>query len=821
MSAQEDDWEYEDEDGEDYSWEYEEEEEEAKDVPEIPKEIPKEVPKENGSAKTEDKAEEIQRRRERIKVATPEPPRRRERITVEDPEPPSRLGKSDRNDILEQMKRLQEGMQIEVDEDSSDYSLSDSDEPVKPRKPAEPKVEEEDLDLSDMDLLDPFGSEPVPLVPKKDPPTNGHKHGEGDEDKKKHRKHKKKSRHADKFEKFKKLEQKDEDDEINRSKKIHVRSKDPMKIARQFEKGNTGKPSRKDVKKPGPKPPAVEINKICKICGKEPYLVEKLVAEKSWWHKNCFRCAQCNKILTLDTYASHQGVIYCKPHHKDLFKPKAVTKDSVEEIMKKNIDFSVYNEDNIEGNSKSIERHQRQQRRMETIVRENKPVELEGVVKSKVDDSKWEGLDKLDVGSKFMMFEKAAEEKEEHHRASDRYGIMEKLKRLQAGEDVSELLAEIDDEMPSEYEEEEEDPEDYGLTEVEKKAKHAERLFNEESKKDKLMLQRKKEIKALRERLMAGTRDSVLDSFDELNHRKIKKTEVDVRSANAKKFMDMFNKGEVPEGMSASDRTTLEKEAELQVMRSKKRGERDFFQKLESGELKDNGPKEPKLLIGKLKMNSEGEEQNGADDPECATLSKKFSFFENFKEGEEKKKVEGDITSERLHAAKECKASSVLNKFKDMEQRAANGEDDYVSKNNRPAVKRFTPPRKLGDESGSEYSDSDYSDSEYSESEDYSSDSYSDEEGQDKEYLRNVREAARAKALRAKFEEWEASVGEDGGYTNLVDEDGHPLETASKLKNRFEQLAIEKPAPQVLGNPRKHQVKRFKPKEAYEYQMSD
>ena len=154
------------------------------------------------------------------------------------------------------------------------------------------------------------------------------------------------------------------------------------------------------------------------------------------------------------------------------------------------------------------------------------------------------------------------------------------------------------------------------------------------------MMQRKKEIKALRERLMAGTRDSVLDSFDELNHRKIKKTEVDVRSANAKKFMDMFNKGEVPEGMSASDRTTLEKEAELQVMRSKKRGERDFFQKLESGELKDAGPKEPKLLIGKLKMNGEGEEQNGAEDPECATLSKKFSFFENFKEGEEKKKVE-------------------------------------------------------------------------------------------------------------------------------------------------------------------------------------
>ena len=51
-----------------------------------------------------------------------------------------------------------------------------------------------------------------------------------------------------------------------------------------------------------------------------------------------------------------------------------------------------------------------------------------------------------------------------------RYGIMEKLKRLQDGEDVAELLAEIDDEMPSEEEEEEEeDPEEYGLTEVQKK----------------------------------------------------------------------------------------------------------------------------------------------------------------------------------------------------------------------------------------------------------------------------------------------------------------------------------------------------------------
>jgi len=790
MASNEEDWEYADDDEEgDYEWEYEDEEEEAP-APAPPP--AKEPVKEAAPVKTE------------------EAPRRRERPKIEaepDPEPPrsERLGRSDRNDILEQMKKLQEGFQLEVEEDEEDdisYSLSEDDDedeaPPKPKKAV--KLEDLDLDdLDDLELLDPFGDEPVPK--KKDPPTNGHKNG----DDKKHKKHKKKS----------KSEQEDHD------KKIHVRSKDPRKIARQFEKGSgsSEKPRRRPPASSGPvtrpqqggvkKPPAVEVNKICKVCGKEPYLVERLVAEKSWWCKPCFRCVECSKLLTLDTYASHQGVIYCKAHHKELFMPKAVEKDSMEELMrkKKNVDFSVYENG---GSAEAVERHERQQKRMETIVRESRPVESSpGVVKSQVDNQKWDGLEDLDVGSKFLMFEK-----QEEKQSSDRYGIMEKLKRLQAGEDVSDLLEELNDEIGIDDIEEEEDPEDYGLTEVQKKAVHAEKLFSEKTKKEKMMESRAKELKHLRERLMAGTRDSVMDSFDELNHRKIKKTEVDVRSTTAKKFMQMFDKGEVPEDMRASDRITLEKNAELQMMRTKKRGERDYFKKLENGEVAEDGPKEPKLLVGKLKVDEQ--EEHGAEDPDTATLSKKFSFFEKGADG--KKKSETDpATSERLHAVKECKASSVLNKFKQMEERAANGEDEYAR--NRPAVKRFTPPRKLNSdsESGSEYSDSEYSDSDYSDSEYSSDESY--EGGEDKEYLRAVKDAARAKALRAKFEEWEAAVGEDGGYINLVDENGCALETASKLKNRFEKLAVEPEAPQVRPNPRKFQVKRFKPKEAYEHQM--
>ncbi|MPC58526.1 LIM domain-containing protein WLIM2b [Portunus trituberculatus] len=55
--------------------------------------------------------------------------------------------------------------------------------------------------------------------------------------------------------------------------------------------------------------------------------MEKIVAEKAAWHKNCFRCKECNCVLTLETYQSHEGVLYCKPHFKELFRPKVVVED--------------------------------------------------------------------------------------------------------------------------------------------------------------------------------------------------------------------------------------------------------------------------------------------------------------------------------------------------------------------------------------------------------------------------------------------------------------------------------------------------------------
>merc|ERR1719410_68768 len=139
------------------------------------------------------------------------------------------------------MKRLQEGFQLDVEEeeehdDDISYSLSDDDE--EDFRPKKASIKIDDDDLEDMDLLDPFGDDPIPK--KKDPKTNGHKNG----DEKKLKKHKKKSRGA-------------EDDH---DKKIHVRSKDPRKIARQFEKVSGDKPKRRE-RPAGPSEPRKSIPK--------------------------------------------------------------------------------------------------------------------------------------------------------------------------------------------------------------------------------------------------------------------------------------------------------------------------------------------------------------------------------------------------------------------------------------------------------------------------------------------------------------------------------------------------------------------------------
>ncbi|XP_051532570.1 LIM domain and actin-binding protein 1 isoform X2 [Myxocyprinus asiaticus] len=64
------------------------------------------------------------------------------------------------------------------------------------------------------------------------------------------------------------------------------------------------------------------IQESCVSCQKTVYPLERLIDNQNIYHKTCFRCAICSTKLSLGSYASLHGSIYCKPHFSQLFKSK-------------------------------------------------------------------------------------------------------------------------------------------------------------------------------------------------------------------------------------------------------------------------------------------------------------------------------------------------------------------------------------------------------------------------------------------------------------------------------------------------------------------
>ncbi|NXX97823.1 LIMA1 protein, partial [Centropus bengalensis] len=64
------------------------------------------------------------------------------------------------------------------------------------------------------------------------------------------------------------------------------------------------------------------MKETCVGCHKTVYPMERLFANQQVFHISCFRCSYCNSKLSLGTYASLRGNIYCKPHFNQLFKSK-------------------------------------------------------------------------------------------------------------------------------------------------------------------------------------------------------------------------------------------------------------------------------------------------------------------------------------------------------------------------------------------------------------------------------------------------------------------------------------------------------------------
>lgn len=69
------------------------------------------------------------------------------------------------------------------------------------------------------------------------------------------------------------------------------------------------------------KPP--EVSK-CPKCGKSVYAAEEMVAGGYKWHKFCFKCTLCNKLLDSTTVAEHGAELFCKQCHGRKYGPKGV-----------------------------------------------------------------------------------------------------------------------------------------------------------------------------------------------------------------------------------------------------------------------------------------------------------------------------------------------------------------------------------------------------------------------------------------------------------------------------------------------------------------
>ncbi|XP_076471018.1 cysteine and glycine-rich protein 1-like [Babylonia areolata] len=60
----------------------------------------------------------------------------------------------------------------------------------------------------------------------------------------------------------------------------------------------------------------------CPKCGKSVYAAEERVAAGAKYHKFCFKCGMCNKMLDSTTVANHELDLYCKQCHGRKFGPK-------------------------------------------------------------------------------------------------------------------------------------------------------------------------------------------------------------------------------------------------------------------------------------------------------------------------------------------------------------------------------------------------------------------------------------------------------------------------------------------------------------------
>ncbi|KAL4353390.1 hypothetical protein GQ457_06G002990 [Hibiscus cannabinus] len=60
----------------------------------------------------------------------------------------------------------------------------------------------------------------------------------------------------------------------------------------------------------------------CKCCNKVAYPIERVTVNRTIYHKSCFKCTHGGCTISPSNYIAHEGKLYCKHHHIQLFRAK-------------------------------------------------------------------------------------------------------------------------------------------------------------------------------------------------------------------------------------------------------------------------------------------------------------------------------------------------------------------------------------------------------------------------------------------------------------------------------------------------------------------
>ncbi|XP_066908169.1 uncharacterized protein [Halyomorpha halys] len=530
-------------------------------------------------------------------------------------------------------------------------------------------------------------------------------------------------------------------DQLSKKTVLHVRSSDPAKAQKTFSQGTTDG----------------QVTAMCKACEKAVFAMEQIKAERAVWHKNCFRCHTCNKQLTVDIYQSHEGELYCKPHFRELFKPKVVLDEEEPASDKPDLGLEELGQLNVKSRFQVFEKHDQTDGELErspTTV----SVKRSSSILSKLAKFQKKGMDigvTDDSLNGFVYVESSSseeEEEDEEDEEGEEKGVV-KCRRKARERPVS--FSKMDD------------------------VKRNWESVQQSQRREEMREERKQELQQIRSRLFQGKQGKMKELYEqavaESEKSGVKKEageEIVTGSERAKVVRERFEKGDTGAGEGDGSKKAVEEDmAVFEEGISKK--SRNIFLEMEAA-AKSNpvvpGQHSPARTDSvRRPRETESPEREVYRDPEVVRCDDKL---------EDESAIKKSQTASRM-----------LSMFRQLE------EQKEVLPDGPKPKKCFTPPpdykgsESSEDESGDEEEESEEEEEESETEEGVVKSSYKVKD----EFLEQAKHAAKAKELAAKFECWEPEKQSTNNAINMLDSEHASIESTKSLKARFESLQNEQP----------------------------